>query len=373
MTLRLPARVFGQLLLEWFAANGRDLPWRHAKDPYHIWVSEVILQQTRVSQGMEYYFAFLERFPTIAALADAPLDAVMKCWQGLGYYTRARNLHAAAQLVVARYGGELPHTYEELLKLPGLGPYAAGAVASFAFGEPVPAIDGNVYRVLSRVFGVFDSPGTSTGKQVFRTLCMELLEKQRPQEFNQAMLDFGALQCVPGRPDCSVCPFLGKCYAEENSLQSALPTKERALKLRKRYLHYFVLRWEGSTFIELRQGKDIWHSLYQFPLVETEGRVDPETLLATKEARAIVGPDYRLLYVSEEKQQKLSHQDLFVRFYVVEPQTVSSSVTKQYEEVPRSALDDYQVPVMIDNFLAAEEAAEYFFDDKDKKGEDDKK
>lgn len=351
---------FSEILLEWFAEHGRNLPWRNSDNPYHIWVSEVILQQTRVSQGMSYYLAFIERFPTVQALADAPLDDVMKCWQGLGYYTRARNLHKGAQLVMSKYGGIIPDEYSELIKIPGLGPYAAGAVASFAFHRPEPAIDGNVYRVLSRIFGVFDSPGKAAGKRAFRTLTLELMDKERPQEFNQALLDFGALQCTPGRPNCGICPFRGMCYAEENDLQMALPRREREVRLRVRHLHFIVLIWRGDTFIELRQGKDIWHSLYQFPLVESEGPLSVEDVLRREEVAELAGEGFKLLHVSEERRQLLSHQELFARFYIIEPSILPYATLDGYRRVPLEDLEEYQVPVMIENYLVAEEAAPYF-------------
>jgi A/G-specific adenine glycosylase len=352
--------LFSELLLEWFSVHGRKLPWRNCGNPYHIWVSEVILQQTRVSQGMDYFLRFVEQFPTVEALAAAPLDAVMKSWQGLGYYTRARNLHKAAQLIVNDYGGELPNSYKELLKLPGLGPYAAGAVASFAFHEPVPAIDGNVYRVLARVFGVFDSPGTDAGKKAFYTLCSEVMDHERPHLFNQAIIDFGALQCTPGRPDCTPCPMRGLCYAEANGLQTGLPTKERELKVRPRFFHFIMARWQGDTFIELRQGKDIWHSLYQFPLIETKERVEPTVFTESEEFQELVGTDCTVTHISEEKRQLLSHQELFIRFYIVELHTLPYALLQDYQRVPIDGVDGYQVPITIANYLAAEEAGEYF-------------
>jgi A/G-specific adenine glycosylase len=309
---------------------------------------------------MDYFLRFVEQFPTVEALAAAPLDAVMKSWQGLGYYTRARNLHKAAQLIVNDYGGELPNSYKELLKLPGLGPYAAGAVASFAFHEPVPAIDGNVYRVLARVFGVFDSPGTGAGKKAFYTLCSEVMDHENPHLFNQATIDFGALQCTPGRPDCAPCPMRGLCYAEANGLQTSLPTKERELKVRPRYFHFIMARWRGDTFIELRQGKDIWHSLYQFPLIETKERVEPEDFTQSEEFQELVGIDCTVTHISEEKRQLLSHQELFIRFYIVELHTLPYALLQDYQRVPIDGVDGYQVPITIANYLAAEEAGEYF-------------
>lgn len=353
--------TFASILIDWFRAHGRELPWRNIDDPYKVWISEVILQQTRVNQGMSYYLNFIEHFPTVQALAAAPLDSVMKVWQGLGYYTRARNLHRAAQVVVEQRGGQLPCTYRELLKLPGLGPYAAGAVASFAFHEAVPAIDGNVYRVLARVFGVFDSPGKAAGKKAFHQLCSDVLDREQPHVFNQAIIDFGALQCTPGRPDCPACPFEGQCYAEANAMHLSLPAKERATKLRTRHLHFIMPRHGDSTFIQLRQGKDIWHSLYQFPLVETPRPLSQPEFLALEEVGELLGSGYTLLHVSEVQRQLLSHQELLVTFYIVQLPSIPYALLQDYQMVKLADLEGYQVPVMLGDYMAAEAAEEYFF------------
>lgn len=359
---------FTELLLEWYARHRRDLPWRDCGNPYHVLLSEIILQQTRVSQGLDYYHRFLALFPTIEDLARADLDAVLKAWQGLGYYTRARNLHKTAKIIVEEYGGRVPSDYETLLTLPGLGPYAAGAVASFAFHEPVPAIDGNVYRVISRVYGIFESPGKAAGKKLFRQIVMELMDRKRPHLFNQALLDFGALQCTPGRPDCEVCPFLSFCYAACNRLQLQLPTKERATKMRTRYLHFFMLRWEGETILQRREQKDIWHYLYQFPLVELDRRVSVKKLFTLKETKELLGDNYRLVHSSEEIRQLLSHQELFIRFHIIYPQQLPATAESSYQRVEIENVFDYQVPISIHNYLVAEEAAPYFSDEPDARG-----
>lgn len=355
-----PGLNFAQELIAWYRVHRRTLPWRETSNPYFIWVSEAILQQTRVVQGMDYYFRFIETFPTIEALAQAPLDSVMKVWQGLGYYTRARNLHKAAKIVMEQYDGQLPEKYEELIKLPGLGPYAAGAVASFAFHEAVPAIDGNVYRILARVFGVFESPGKTEGKKVFRSLCMELMDRSQPHIYNQALIDFGALQCIPTMPDCSNCPFPTLCYAEANNLQLQLPTKERQVKLRSRYFHFFMIRFRESTYIERREGKDIWNSLYQFPLVEVDARIGVEALMQREDVKEILGNDYTLVQSSDEIRQLLSHQELFIRFHIVELHSVRYELSSNYQRVPVENVFSYQVPISIHNYLVAEEAAPYF-------------
>lgn len=351
---------FTQELLQWFSTHGRILPWRDDPNPYHVWVSEVILQQTRVDQGTEYYHRFLANFPTISALANAPLDAVMKLWEGLGYYTRARNLHKAAQIVMGKYHGQLPNSYSALRTLPGLGDYAAGAVASFAFKEPVPAIDGNVYRVLARVYGIFESPGKAQGKKIFRELCLELIDKASPHRFNQALIDFGALQCTPGKPDCQVCPFLGECYAQQNALQLKLPTKERTLKIRPRHLNFLMLRHGNSTFIERREKKDIWHSLYQFPLIETTNDLTFAELAKLHDVQELLGQNYTLLCTSPVKHQLLSHQELFIHFYIIALHEPTYALRYRYRRVPIQDMHSYQVPISIRNYLVADEAARYF-------------
>lgn len=355
-----PNLNFAEEIIAWYKEHRRSLPWRETDNPYFIWVSEAILQQTRVAQGMDYYFNFIETFPTLESLANAPLDAVMKAWQGLGYYTRARNLHKAAKLVMEEYNGKIPETYEELVKLPGLGPYAAGAVASFAFHQPVPAIDGNVYRILARVFGIFESPGKAEGKKIFREICIEMMDRSQPHIYNQALIDFGALQCIPTMPDCSQCPFPSLCYAEANNLQLQLPTKERATKLRVRFFHFFMIRFRDSTYIQRREGKDIWNSLYQFPLVEVDKRIDVEELLQLEEIKEILGDDYTLVQSSDEIRQLLSHQELFIRFHIVELHSARYELVSSYQRVPIENVFDYQVPISIHNYLVAEEAAPYF-------------
>ena len=351
---------FTQELLQWFKEHGRVLPWRDDPNPYHVWVSEVILQQTRVDQGTEYYHRFLANFPTVKALAAAPLDAVMKVWEGLGYYTRARNLHKAAQLIMEKYNGQLPNSYAALRAMPGLGDYAAGAVASFSFKEPVPAIDGNVYRVLARVFGIFESPGKAEGKKIFRSLCLELIDKSEPNRFNQALIDFGALQCTPGTPDCPVCPFLGECYAQHNGLQLKLPVKERALRIRLRHLNFLMLRYGEKTFIERREGKDIWHSLYQFPLIESDKELPFEELAQRTDFQELLGAEYKLICASPVKHQLLSHQELFIHFYIIALEEPTYALRAKYRCVPIEAMHSYQVPISIRNYLVADEAAQYF-------------
>ena len=352
---------FKKVLIDWYRKNKRDLPWRNTHNPYHIWISEVILQQTRVAQGLEYYLRFIETFPTIRDLAESEIDKVMKVWQGLGYYTRARNLQEGARQILTNYNAEIPKSYNELLKIKGIGPYSAGAIASFAFREVVPAIDGNVYRVLSRVFGIFTSSETTTGKKEFFNLAMELIDEKQPDVFNQAMLDFGALQCIPRNPDCLNCPFTEICYAHRNNLVNHLPAKAKKLKVRDRYFSYLLIRYKNHTFIKRREEGDIWTSLYEFPLIETKSLVELEDLMEDPVWIDLFGKQsLKILYVSKPVKHPLSHQTLYIRFIMLQIMKPTYYLKSNYQQVEIESIDEYSTPRVIDNFMAAEPAEKYF-------------
>lgn len=352
---------FKNVIIKWYNENKRDLPWRNTVNPYYIWVSEVILQQTRVAQGLDYYHRFIDAFPTIKDLAEADLDRVMKVWQGLGYYSRARNLQNGAKQVMAEYNGKLPSSYNELLNIKGIGPYSAGAIASFAFKETVPAIDGNVYRVMARIYGVFASSETASGKKEFFDLTMELIDKKRPNIFNQALLDFGALQCVPRSPNCGICPFDSICYAYRNNLINQLPVKGKKIATRDRFLNYIIIRYKGSTFIQRREGDDIWNSLYQFPLIETSKGVEIDQLVKEPAWKEIFGKvDVNILYISDPIKHLLSHQTLYTKFVIVEIEKASYYLKSNYNKISIPDIQEYSVPRVIDSFLAAEPAERYF-------------
>ena len=253
---------FGEILIRWYQENKRDLPWRNTKDPYKIWISEIILQQTRVVQGYDYYCRFINRFPDVFALAEADEDEVMKYWQGLGYYSRARNLHEAARSIAGR--GVFPNTYEEVRKLKGVGDYTAAAICSFAYDMPYAVVDGNVYRVLSRWMGIEEPIDTVRGKKLFAALADELLERSVPALYNQAIMDFGAIQCVPSSPSCLFCPLSDSCVALQKGLVDALPMKQHKTKVTNRYFIYFYVRAGEYTFLHKREAGDIWHNLYEF-------------------------------------------------------------------------------------------------------------
>ncbi len=265
--------LFGETLMHWYRENRRCLPWRETKDPYKIWISEIILQQTRVAQGYDYYCRFVRRFPDVFTLARADEDEVMKYWQGLGYYSRARNLHEAAR-AIARMR-VFPDTYGEVRKLKGVGDYTAAAICSFAYDMPYAVVDGNVYRVLSRWMGISEPIDTAAGKKLFASLADELLERTDPALYNQAIMDFGALQCVPSSPSCVSCPLADTCVALRQGLVDVLPQKSHKTKVSDRYFLYFYVHAGEWTFIRKRYAGDIWCNLYEFPLVET-GREVPE-------------------------------------------------------------------------------------------------
>lgn len=306
-----------KVLIDWYSENKRELPWRETRDPYRIWISEIILQQTRVVQGLEYYYRFMERFPDVNALAEAEADEVMKYWQGLGYYSRARNLHAAAKAVAEHFGGRFPNDYRAVRSLKGIGEYTAAAICSFAWRQPYAVVDGNVYRVLSRLFGI-DMPIDSTeGKKYFAELAQELLSRERPDLYNQAIMDFGAVQCVPKSPDCLFCPLRESCVAYATGRIGTLPVKAGKTVVKPRYFNYLVIRCGGKTLLSLRQGKDIWQGLYEYPLVETEQAMDFAELQQTGAYRRLLqdAGEIRVEGMLEMPKHVLSHRVIYARFY----------------------------------------------------------
>ncbi|MEO8068831.1 MAG: A/G-specific adenine glycosylase, partial [Flavobacteriales bacterium] len=266
----MPSRSwFSKALLPWFAENKRDLPWRNTTDPYRIWLSEVILQQTRVDQGLAYWKRFVERWPTVTDLARASEDEVLKEWQGLGYYSRARNLRSAALQVVHEHRGVYPTTHVGLLKLIGVGDYTAAAIASICFSRPEAVVDGNAYRVLARVFGIATPIDSTAGKKEFKALANTLIDPDHPGDHNQAVMELGATVCTPRNPDCGSCPLRNRCVALKESRIATLPVKVKKQVVRVRYFNYLVLRSPKGIFLHQRSGKDIWQGLWEFPLIET--------------------------------------------------------------------------------------------------------
>ena len=340
------------VLIRWYEANRRELPWRETRDPYLIWVSEVILQQTRVAQGLGYYNRFVGRFPDARALAEADEDEVMRYWQGLGYYSRARNLHAAAKEVVERFGGVFPREPGEVLSLRGVGTYTAAAICSFAFDEPYATVDGNVYRVLARLFGVDLPIDGGEGRRYFAELAQELLDKRRPGAHNQALMEFGALQCVPRSPDCGACPLADRCRALAEGRVGVLPVKAGRTRTRERYFHYFDIRRGEKTLLAKRTGNDIWRNLYEFPLVETEAPLSWEELRRTEAFRALFDGVEEACFVDayEARKHVLSHQVIHAVFYRVEVSEFPRGL-ERYARVERKCLGRYAVSRLMESYL----------------------
>lgn len=301
---------FSLRLLEWYSEHGRDLPWRKTNDAYRIWVSEIILQQTRVVQGYEYYLRFVRRFPTVEALANAGEDEVMQQWQGLGYYSRARNLHAAAKQILEL--GHFPDSYDEIRKLKGVGNYTAAAIASFAFGLPHAVVDGNVYRVLSRYFGIETPIDSTRGKRLFAVLAQEMLVASEPSTYNQAIMDFGAVQCVPKSPQCISCPLAENCQAWLTNRVGELPVKEHETRVRDRYFCYIYIRYREKTLLQKRGAGDIWQGLYQVPMCETDSP------MSQSDVQKWVGQYGRLTLLCSGYSHQLTHQHLHADMWLLE-------------------------------------------------------
>lgn len=338
------------ILLDWYAREGRDLPWRRTRDPYRIWLSEVILQQTRVAQGTEYYLRFTERFPDVASLAAAPEDEVLKLWQGLGYYSRARNLHAAARQVVERFGRRFPVALEEVRSLRGVGDYTAAAICSAAYDAPCAVVDGNVYRVLARLFDL-DAPIDSTaGKRAFAELAQSQLDTAHPGRYNQAIMDFGALRCIPSSPRCEACPLAGRCLALAAGTVAARPVKQSKTKVRDRWFNYLHISSGDRTLLRRREGRDIWQGLYEFPLIETEAPVELPELVRLPQFRELLGDaPWHLVRSIPLPKHQLSHQTLHAVVHRIETLSLTPAVAAM--AVPTVALGDYAVPRLIDRYL----------------------
>jgi A/G-specific adenine glycosylase len=342
--------MIGRKLIAWYEINKRHLPWRDTGDPYSIWVSEVILQQTRVAQGLDYYLRFIDAYPDVFSLARAPIDDLLKIWQGLGYYSRARNMHIAAKHIVAVYDGRFPASYNGLITIKGIGDYTASAIASIAFGQAVPAIDGNVNRVVARLYGVQQPVDKPSGQKEIRRCAEKMMVRDTPGTYNQAVMEFGALQCVPQNPDCSSCILSRGCVAFLSELVNVLPIKEKTTKITTRYFHYFHLRFGDRTFVRRRTDGDIWAGLYEFPMIETGEETDLEKLRETPAWKSFFdGQSPVVEAVSGEITHRLTHRILKIRFYemvVNFPMSVADLI-----EIPATDLRHYAVPKVIDNYL----------------------
>lgn len=339
---------FSNTLTRWYLENKRDLPWRKTDNPYHIWLSEIMLQQTRVAQGTPYFLSFTTNFPTVFDLASANEERVLKLWQGLGYYSRARNLHKTAQFVANELSGKFPCNYKDLLKLKGVGEYTAAAIASFSYNEAVPVVDGNVFRVLSRYFDVETNIASASAKKEFAALAYELMPKDNPALFNQAIMEFGALQCVPKNPNCSVCVFNASCAALQKKKVGQLPVKSKKLKVRNRFFNYLVVYDENeNTIIRKRTAKGIWHNLYEFPMIETEKTEDFDCIANQIQANFFNNNEIESISESNPETiiHKLSHQHLHIKFWKVKVKgRIENGINSE-------TMKTFPFPIVIHNFI----------------------
>lgn len=340
------------LLMDWYAANRRELPWRETTDAYRIWVSEIILQQTRVAQGYDYFLRFMRLFPDVHTLASASEDEVMKAWQGLGYYSRARNLHAAARTIAERHNGRFPDTYAGVRALKGVGDYTAAAICSFAYGQPCAVVDGNVYRVISRIFGIETPIDTTAGHREFAALADSLLDRSRPGDFNQAMMDFGAIQCVPHQPDCRHCPMHLLCTAAITGRTGELPVKQHRTRVTGRFFNYIYVRAGAYTYLRKRTGNDIWRNLYEFPLIETQKPVGSQELLRLLDKQQWIAEGEEPICRCVERGVKhvLSHRIIHADFYELRLPASPRSFP-DFLQIRTDELGNYPVSRLIDGFL----------------------
>lgn len=340
--------TFSNRLIQWYLENKRDLPWRNTSNPYKIWLSEIILQQTRVAQGLPYYIRFVENFPTVFDLANASEEQVLKLWQGLGYYSRGRNLHKTAQIIAFEFNGAFPKTYNELLQLKGIGTYTAAAIASFSQKEVVPVVDGNVYRVLARYFNVETDISSATAKKEFTALANELIDKKQPDLFNQALMEFGALQCVPKNPNCINCIFNESCAALQKKKVDLLPIKLKKTKVTERFFNYLVLEDKnGNSLIQQRTSKGIWHNLYEFPLLESEKELNEKEIIKKISTTSFLTNELVSIKPFDEKSvlHLLSHQRLKIRFWDIKVKgNIENGISKE-------ALKKFPFPIVIFNFI----------------------
>jgi len=351
-------RYFRKKLLDWNKnENNRLMPWKAEKDPYKIWLSEIILQQTRVEQGWDYYNRFLAAFPNIEKLAKSPEQKVFKLWEGLGYYTRCKNLIATAKFIVNERQGKFPDTYNEILNLKGIGPYTAAAISSFAFNLPYAVVDGNVFRALSRFFGIDSAIDSSAGKFLFTALAEEVLDKELPGIYNQAIMDFGAMICKPKNPLCGDCPVKTKCVARLQGKIDLLPVKAGKLVKRSRWFYYLIIEYKGKVYVRKRGAKDIWENLYEFILIETGKLLSIENLKATELFKNIAGNNkIEIIHVSEIYKQQLTHQTIqgrFIQCKVKDPLTLKDYKAVTYKESAKLPFPKFITGYLAENELQA--------------------
>lgn len=343
---------FSERLLAWYNSNKRDLPWRNTRDPYQIWLSEIILQQTRVAQGMPYYYKILEKYPNLDALAKADEEEVLSLWQGLGYYSRARNMHFCAKTLQSEYQGIFPKSYSELKKLKGIGDYTAAAIASIAYKEPVPVIDGNVYRVLGRFFGIEEETQTAAGKKKYREIATQLIPQDRPDIFNQAIMEFGALHCLPAQPKCESCVFRDDCFARIHGLQKRFPQKKRKAKIKNRFFNYLIFQDKDMLYLKKRNGNDIWQGLYDFYNLEKDDILDQSHIL---NALNVISrnKNFSITYESAVYKHVLTHQHIFAKFFIIDLGKEDKKIANKIK-MSKYSLEEIKKlpkPILISNFL----------------------
>ena len=349
---KLKQNDISRLLIDWYHVNMRALPWRETSDSYKIWVSEIILQQTRVAQGLNYYLQFLKIFPTVYALAESSENEVLKAWQGLGYYSRARYLHEGAKSVVKLHQGKLPETYKDIIAIKGIGEYTAAAILSIAYNKAYAVVDGNVYRVLSRLFAIDTPIDTTAGKKRFAKLADELLDASRPGMHNQAIMEFGALCCTPAQPLCQSCPLQHLCEAKQLDMQFEFPVKSKKVKVRNRYFHYFFIKYKGHTYLNKRVGDDIWKNMYEFPLIETSKDMGLSDLMSKDSFKAIFKDSEIVVHsVSNRVKHILTHQHIYAKFYVVEIVKSDLFLSEAFLKINENDIPLYPVSRLIHRHL----------------------
>ena len=346
-------KFFFEFLVKWNnTENKRVMPWKGEKDPYKIWVSEIILQQTRVQQGLGYYNRFIEKWPNVKSLAAAPKQEVYKMWEGLGYYSRCNNLIASAKYIVDELDGKFPDNFDDLLLLKGVGTYTAAAIASFAFNLPHAVVDGNVFRVLARFFGIKTPVDTTEGKKFFTALAADLLDKKEPASYNQALMDFGATICKPALPLCDACPLQKECVAYKKNIINVLPVKEKSVNTRERFFNYLVVTTGDKTYVRQRMDKDIWQNLYEFILIETESQLPEKEITDSPSFKSFFkGNNYEVAKMSKIYKQKLTHQIIKGRFIHVKIKSPAKAL-KNYEAVSAKELALLPFPKFISSYLA---------------------
>lgn len=346
---------FSSSLLNWHEQNKRDLPWKTNRDPYAIWLSEIILQQTRVNQGLPYYLKFIRTYPDVHQLADANIDDVLKLWEGLGYYSRARNLHFTAKVVSRELKGKFPETLQEMLKLKGIGPYTASAILSFAFDKVHAAVDGNAYRIVSRYLGITDAIDEAATKKDIETWLNKNISKERPGDFNQAMMDLGSSICTPKNPKCDLCPFQKNCKANKYELTAIIPYKSKIITKKERYLHYFILKDnKNNTLIRKRAGKDIWASLHEFPLLEKDNGGKLTSAMVKKYISTFISDakDCMQVHSSEEFVHLLTHQKIRARFYEFKVKSLKNKhIPAEWNLVNLENISTFAFPKLIQSYI----------------------